>query len=289
MGVAPFCFVGTCQQLRRHLCLTWLAPLFPLVLNAVHSSCYYIPPPFCVICLPFLYFSRFTMPRASARLQRKRSQGEVTTGATPKGPRRNQQHSQPTIFPSVQSAVTSVDLSTSSPSFNNDLISPLADAVTQRLWQENQPSLTALQSTIPSTPPCLPSHSLPLLESAVQASHLATQPAVSQGEPSDPFISSSLSLDARVSEKIRAKIWNQEYVDFGSLLVNPIGQSRFQLTVSNAESGQLPSLCLEINHFRNHRRRTRILMIRVRILLTKPAYSRLRIFVSRKNDYSYIV
>ena len=123
----------------------------------------------------------------------------------------------------------------------------------------------------------------------MQASHLATQPAVSQGEPSDPFISSSLSLDARVSEKIRAKIWNQEYVDFGSLLVNPIGQSRFQLTVSNAESGQLPSLCLEINHFRNHRRRTRILVIRVRILLTKPAYSRLRIFVSRKNDYSYIL
>ena len=238
------------------------------------------------------------MPRASARLQRKRSQGEVTTGATPKWPGRNQQHSQPTIFPSVQSAVTSVDLSTSSPSFNNDLISRLADAVTQRLRQENQPSLTALQSadtpvmeipaTIPSTPPCLPSHSLPLLESAVQASHLATQPAVSPGEPSDPFISSSLSLDARVSEKIRAKIWNQEYVDFGSLLVNPIGQSRFQLTVSNAESGQLPSLCLEINHFRNHRRRTRILVIRVRILLTKPAYSRLRIFVSRKNDYSYI-
>ena len=245
LGGHPICFVGTCQQLRRHLCVTWLAPLFPLVLNAVHRSCYYIPPPFCVICLPFLYFSRFTMPRASARLQRKRSQGEATTSATSKRPRRNQQPSQPTIFPSVQSAVTSVDLSTSSPSFNNDLISRLADAVTQRLWQENQPSLTALQSTIPSTPPCLPSHSLPLLESAVQASHLATQPAVSQGEPSDPFISSNLSLDARVSEKIRAKIWNQEYVDFGSLIVNPIGQSRSQLTVTNAESGQLPSLCLE--------------------------------------------
>ena len=79
----------------------------------------------------------------------------------------------------------------------------------------------------------------------MQASHLATQPAVSLGEPSDPFISSSLSIDARVSERIRAKIWNQEYVEFGSLLVNPMGQSRFQLTVSNAESGQLPSLCLE--------------------------------------------
>ena len=173
LGGHLICFVGTCQQLRRHLCLTWLAPLFPLVLNAVHSSCYYIPPPFCVICLPFLYFSKFTMPRALARLECKRSQGEATTGATSKRPRRNQQPSQPTIFPSVQSAVTLVDPSTSSPSFNNDLISHLADAVTQRLRQENQPSLTALQSadtpvmeipaTILSTPPCLPSRSLPAL------------------------------------------------------------------------------------------------------------------------------
>ena len=173
LGVAPFCFVGTCQQLRRHLCLTWLAPLFPLVLNAVHRSCYYIPPPFCVICLPFLYFSRFTMPRALSRLQPKRSQGEAMTGATSKRPRRNRQPSRPTIFPSVRSAVSSVDLCTSSPSFNNDLISRLADAVTQHLRQENQPSLTVLQSadtrvmeipaTIPSTPPCLPSYSLPVL------------------------------------------------------------------------------------------------------------------------------
>ena len=137
----------------------------------------------------------------------KRSQGEAMTGATSKRLRQNREPSQPTIFASVRSAVSSVDLSTSSPSFNSDLISRLADAVTQRLRQENQPSLTALQSadsavmqipaTMPSTPPCLPSHSLPVLESAVQASNLAAQPAVSPGEPSDPFISSSLSLDAR--------------------------------------------------------------------------------------------
>ena len=137
----------------------------------------------------------------------KRSQGEAMTGATSKRPRQNREPSQPTIFASVRSAVSSVDLSTSSPSFNSDLISRLTDAVTQRLRQENQPSLTALQSadspvmqipaTMPSTPPCLPSHSLPVLESAVQASNLAAQPAVSPAEPSGPFISSSLSLNAR--------------------------------------------------------------------------------------------
>ena len=83
-------------------------------------------------------FHAMTMP-ALSRLQRKRSQGEAMTGATSKRLQRNRQPSQPTIFPSVRSAVSSVDLSTSSPSFNNDLISRLADAVTQRLRQENQP------------------------------------------------------------------------------------------------------------------------------------------------------
>ena len=86
------------------------------------------------------------MPRESARLQRKRPQGEARTDTTSKRRRRNQQPSQPTIFQSVQSAVTSDDLSTSSPSFASDLISRLTDAITQRLRQENQPSLTALQS-----------------------------------------------------------------------------------------------------------------------------------------------
>ena len=92
----------------------------------------------------------------------KRSQGEAMTGATSKRPRQNREPSQPTIFASVRSAVSSVDLSTSSPSFNSDLISRLADAVTQRLRQENQPSLTALQSAdtpVMEIPATIPFHS----------------------------------------------------------------------------------------------------------------------------------
>lgn len=37
----------------------------------------------------------------------------------------------------------------------------------------------------------------------------------------DQSVSFSLPLDARVSDKIRAKIWNEEYIDFETLIANP--------------------------------------------------------------------
>ena len=131
-----------------------LLPCFIYVGYAINRSCYYIHPSFCVNCLQFLFLSRFTMPRTLARLQHKRPQGKATTGPTSKQPGQNQQPSQFTNFQSVRSAVTS-----------DDLISRLADTVTQCRRQENRPSLTARQSadtpvmeipaTLPSTPPCL--------------------------------------------------------------------------------------------------------------------------------------
>ena len=53
----------------------------------------------------------------------------------------------------------------------------------------------------------------------------------------------SLPVNARLSEKIRAKIWKVEYVDFGSLLANPVLAD--QINVNNSESSLTPPLCLE--------------------------------------------
>ena len=66
-----------------------------------------------------------------------------------------------------------------------------------------------------------------------------------QAIPDQLFVSSSLPLDARVSDKIKAKIWNHEYIDFGTLIANPVLENKFSITVGNAESGATPSLCLE--------------------------------------------
>ena len=52
-------------------------------------------------------------------------------------------------------------------------------------------------------------------------------------------------MDARLSEKIRAKIWKDEYVDFGSILANPKLVDQYQITTNNSDSSFTPSLCLE--------------------------------------------
>ena len=59
--------------------------------------------------------------------------------------------------------------------------------------------------------------------------------------PGQCFQSVGLSVDAWVTEKLQEKIWKEEFITFGSLLVNPVLANRYQLTVQNAEwSTSLP-------------------------------------------------
>ena len=63
--------------------------------------------------------------------------------------------------------------------------------------------------------------------------------------PQDPFTSINLPVDARVAMKLKTKIWQQEYIDFGSLLVNPTLDGNFQLTIQKLTEGLSPTLALE--------------------------------------------
>ena len=63
--------------------------------------------------------------------------------------------------------------------------------------------------------------------------------------PNDIFMSVNLPLDARVPAKIRSKILQNEFVDFGSLLVNPAFEDKFQITLQPSREGTSPSLALE--------------------------------------------
>ena len=49
--------------------------------------------------------------------------------------------------------------------------------------------------------------------------------------PNDVSMSVNLPLDAQVPAKIRSKIFQNEFVDFGSLLVNPAFEEKFQITL----------------------------------------------------------
>lgn len=80
------------------------------------------------------------------------------------------------------------------------------------------------------------------------AAMMGLVPSTSDGPPQVPgqcFQSVALPVDARVTDKLREKIWKDEYIDFGSLLANPVYANRYQLAVQNPESGPFPSLCIE--------------------------------------------
>ncbi len=66
----------------------------------------------------------------------------------------------------------------------------------------------------------------------------------SSGTLTQNFLSTSLAIDSRVSAKLKGKIWNEEFVDFGSLLGNP-GSEKYQLVVQNSDAGLPASFCLE--------------------------------------------
>lgn len=63
--------------------------------------------------------------------------------------------------------------------------------------------------------------------------------------PGKIFNSCSLPIDCRVSGKIRAKIWANEYIDFGVLLSNAILENKFKIAVQMVDTSGAPSLCIE--------------------------------------------
>ena len=59
------------------------------------------------------------------------------------------------------------------------------------------------------------------------------------------FSSPSHPIDAKVWEKLRAKIWNNEFFDFKGLLSNPVFEDRYQVTITNADKEKIPLLCFK--------------------------------------------
>jgi hypothetical protein len=93
-----------------------------------------------------------------------------------------------------------------------------------------------------SAPPLPASSATTLVEGAIAAAHsrIAGAPQLlptnvippSVSTPSNIFLSASLPTDSQISSKIKEKIWNEEFVDFGSLLSNQ-EQEIYQISVQN--------------------------------------------------------
>jgi len=146
----------------------------------------------------------------------------------------------------------------------DQLVARVADEVTRRLSppeDSGTPTSNTLVSNAASELPLVstslpPARAIPVPGTAVAASGLAgtivqssvgTTQASLSGEvqiPAQLFTSPSLPIDSRVSEKLRSKIWNNEFFDFSELLSNPVFEDRYQLTLSNSSTEKLPSLCV---------------------------------------------
>ena len=66
-----------------------------------------------------------------------------------------------------------------------------------------------------------------------------------EAQPKQVFTSTSSPIDAWVPAKLKTKIWEETYIDFGSLLTNPAREGRYQLFSDNSGEGSSPSLALE--------------------------------------------
>ena len=160
----------------------------------------------------------------------------------------------------------------------DQLVSRVTDEVTKRLQPllSNLSSLAQQAQSPPSTSSQAPAVSLPVEQSASSGpniqqaqGHAAIQdtvevPAVHDGvqsvlaslsgeqnllpgtqRPNDVFMSVTLPLDARIPPKIRSKIIQNEFVEFGSLLVHPAFEDKFRITLQPSQEGSSPSLALE--------------------------------------------
>ena len=123
------------------------------------------------------------------------------------------------------------------------------------------PMPTAVTSSSNANSSLSSSHQLPslplvsssgLADTIVQGSVNAAQsawsgelPVINPVLPTQLFSSPSLPIDACISDKLHSKIWNNEFIEFGALLANPLVESKYQVTISSSEKGPFPSLCLE--------------------------------------------
>ncbi len=153
------------------------------------------------------------------------------------------------------------------------LVSTVAAEVTKQLTAQF-PALTDVQGTETPTPvasrlpletgpvpflpqptPAVESVAVPtMVNRAIAEAHaqIAGAPQLTNintveqrnGTPTQIFLSTSLPIDSRVSAKLKGKIWDEEFVDFGSLLGNP-GSEKYQFAVQNSDAGLPASFCLE--------------------------------------------
>lgn len=73
------------------------------------------------------------------------------------------------------------------------------------------------------------------IQETVEAAIVNQSDKITSGRSGSVFVSTSVSIEARVPDKLKSKIWSKQYVDFGSLLHrNKQGKEKLSLQVENS-------------------------------------------------------
>ncbi|XP_061170527.1 uncharacterized protein LOC133179840 [Saccostrea echinata] len=207
--------------------------------------------------------SRFTniMPG-----KRNKSQQPKTSQA--KRPRRGQKETRgPTTTDAVASDTSTPPLSVP-PETLAELTQTITKSVTENVLAEIQPLLqhqgsisvhnmggkqgnnatTSASNSLAASPPGLEGHTMNKsgdagisgLVSNVVAEHssqiVGTEfPPVENAGKKSGFVSSSVPIEARVSDKIKSKIWSKQYVDMALLLKKEKGKSKYSIKVEEQD------------------------------------------------------
>ena len=147
------------------------------------------------------------------------------------------------------------------PGLMDNLVARVADEVPRRLTPVYAAASSTVAVTQPPEAPPVPvtdglTEEMPIvgnLANLIDQSITSAQsplsgepnPVIQKALPEHLFSSPSLAIDSRVSEKLKLKIWSNEYFEFSALLSNPVFESKYHLTINNSDSGLAPSFCLE--------------------------------------------
>ncbi|KAM7446171.1 hypothetical protein ABFA07_005515 [Porites harrisoni] len=135
----------------------------------------------------------------------------------------------------------------------------LTSTISVAVAQAVKDAMAAHQATVSSTVTPTPTPSV-AIEQVVQNEVLSyTTGTIEQAplsallgvgdQPSHPFSSIAVLLGSRVSAKIKAKIWSNEYIDFGVLLSVAPPREKFALSMVSSEGAvNQPQLTLEPYH-----------------------------------------
>ena len=69
--------------------------------------------------------------------------------------------------------------------------------------------------------------------------------STSESRPSSAFDSMSIPNDSCDDPKLRAKVWSNEFFEFGLLLNSSPTKGRYSINVATPSGLSLPTLCLE--------------------------------------------